>query len=203
MNKVQWADLFSKCGVTPEPIQKWAGIFEDFFSKNFFTSGFENEAPDFLSQILHESGRLSTLEENLNYSEKRITEVWPKRFPTLESAQPYANNPKALANKTYGGRLGNTLPDDGWNFRGSGLIMVTGRENFTALANSLVLPFDLHPELLRTPGKESLLVAFKWWEGNVPDAIMGNPVKVRKAVNGGNIGLTDTQKLSQLIRTRL
>lgn len=203
MTKSEWENLFLKCGVAPGPLQKWAVVFEDFFLKNSFTSGFQNEAPDFLSQILHESGRLTTLEENLNYSAKRMTEVWPKRFPTLQDAQPYANNPKALANKTYGGRLGNTQPDDGWDFRGSGFIMVTGRTNFKLLGNVLGLPLEVQPELLRTPGEESLLAAFKWWEGNVSDAIMGNPVKVRKAVNGGDIGLTDTQKLSKLIGASL
>lgn len=79
----------------------------------------------------HETGdRFAPVEENLNYSAKRLTEVWPSRFPSIASATPYANNPQKLANKVYGGRLGNTGPDDGWRYRGRGLVQITGRDNY-------------------------------------------------------------------------
>lgn len=82
------------------------------------------------SEAHHETGgAMQPIEENLNYSAKRLTQVWPKRFPTLDAAKPYANNPPALANKVYGGRLGNAL-NEGWLFRGRGLIQITGRENY-------------------------------------------------------------------------
>ncbi|MGJ7039139.1 putative chitinase [Shinella sp. BE166] len=84
-----------------------------------------------LSEAYHETGgRMQPISENLNYSAKRMTQVWPSRFPTIAAAQPYANNPKALANKVYGGRLGNKFQDDGWRFRGRGLAQITGRENY-------------------------------------------------------------------------
>lgn len=83
-----------------------------------------------LSEAHHETGgTMQPIEENLNYSAKRLTQVWPKRFPSIAAAQPYANNPPALANKVYGGRLGNAL-NEGWLFRGRGLIQITGRENY-------------------------------------------------------------------------
>jgi putative chitinase len=84
-----------------------------------------------LATVYHETGdKMQPVEENLRYSAKRLTQVWPSRFPTLGSAKPYANNPKALANKVYGGRLGNHLPNDGWDMRGRGLPQITGRENY-------------------------------------------------------------------------
>lgn len=84
-----------------------------------------------LSEAYHETGgRMQPISENLNYSAKRLTQVWPKRFPTLASAQPYANNPQKLANKVYGGRLGNDGPDDGWRYRGRGLAQITGKANY-------------------------------------------------------------------------
>lgn len=84
-----------------------------------------------LSEVYHETGgRMQPVVENLNYSAKRMTQVWPTRFPTVASAQPYAGNPRALANKVYGGRLGNTGPDDGWLYRGRGLAQITGRANY-------------------------------------------------------------------------
>lgn len=84
-----------------------------------------------LAEAYHETGsKMEPITENLNYSAKRLTQVWPGRFPTLASAQPYANNPQKLANKVYGGRLGNTGPNDGWLYRGRGLSQVTGKENY-------------------------------------------------------------------------
>lgn len=49
----------------------------------------------FLAQISVESGDLQNSSESLNYSVKKVTEVWPERFPYIASAQPYANNPAA------------------------------------------------------------------------------------------------------------
>jgi len=87
-----------------------------------------------LATAHHETGgTFGPVTENLNYtSAARIRQVWPKRFPTLASAEPYVRNPQKLANKVYGDRadLGNTGPDDGWHFRGRGLAQITGRGNY-------------------------------------------------------------------------
>lgn len=84
-----------------------------------------------LATAYHETGgRMQPVEENLRYSAARLMQVWPKRFPSLSVAQQYANNPQALANKVYGGRLGNVNPNDGWQFRGRGLVQITGRDNY-------------------------------------------------------------------------
>lgn len=84
-----------------------------------------------LAESHHETGgTMQPLEENLSYSAKRLMQVWPARFSTLAEAQPYANNPRRLANKVYGGRLGNTGPDDGWLYRGRGLAQITGKANY-------------------------------------------------------------------------
>lgn len=84
-----------------------------------------------LATAHHETGaRFAPVVENLNYSAKRLTEVWKTRFPTLASATPYANNPQKLANKVYGGRNGNVGPDDGWRYRGRGLVQITFKDNY-------------------------------------------------------------------------
>ncbi|MFK0273101.1 hypothetical protein ACIQUG_05465 [Ensifer sp. NPDC090286] len=84
-----------------------------------------------LAEAHHETGgAMRPVEENLNYSARRLTQVWPARFPTLASAEPYAGNPRKLANRVYGGRLGNVEDDDGWVFRGRGLAQITGRANY-------------------------------------------------------------------------
>lgn len=84
-----------------------------------------------LAEAYHETGgQMQPVSENLNYSAKRLTEVWPGRFPTIASAKPFANNPRKLANRVYGGRLGNVGDDDGWLYRGRGLAQITGRANY-------------------------------------------------------------------------
>lgn len=86
-----------------------------------------------LATARHEPGdAMAPNRENLYYTTaKRIRAVWPSRFPTLAAAEPYVKNPRALANKVYNGRLGNRPgTDDGWLFRGAGLVQLTGRTNF-------------------------------------------------------------------------
>ncbi|UQN06681.1 hypothetical protein [Deinococcus sp. QL22] len=65
-----------------------------------------------LAQLGHESGFMP-IAENLNYTAKRLPQVWPTRFPTLASAQRCAHNPEALANTVYAGRLGNGGSESG------------------------------------------------------------------------------------------
>lgn len=104
-----------------------------------------NRLLGFLSTASEESGGFTVLSENLNYSAARARQVFPAIFPTIEAAQPYAYQPQKFADKVYDGRMGNVDPDDGWLFRGQGLIQITGRNNFTALAKATGLP------LLDTP----------------------------------------------------
>lgn len=68
--------------------------------------------------------------ENMSYSAARMRQVWPRRFPTLASAKPYERQPQKLANYVYGGRNGNTEPNDGWLYRGGGLDQLTGKTNY-------------------------------------------------------------------------
>ena len=94
----------------------------------------------FLSTLCEESTQLTHWTENLSYSAKRLTDVWPKRFLTLASAQPFAHNPQALAEKVYGGRMGNTKPGDGWKYRGRFPIQATGGDMYRKAAKALRVP---------------------------------------------------------------
>lgn len=200
----EWVAILTQAGVSPGVASQWASTFSDFFIGDIFSSG-DRELPDFLSQIVHESGYLRKIEESLDYSPERLTVVWPKRFPTMEDARPYAHKPQALAEKVYGNRkeLGNYKPGDGWLYRGSGLIQITGRANFEFVERQTGLPVVTYPELLRRVSDTNLKVAVAWWEGKVPDAAIGQPEKVRKAVNGGSIGLKETAKLAEKFRALL
>ncbi|MET2825872.1 glycoside hydrolase family 19 protein [Mesorhizobium shangrilense] len=146
----------------------------------------------FFARVCIETGGLGSLEENLNYTAKRASEVWPSRFATSAAAKPFANAPVKLAEKVYGGRLGNFKPGDGWAYRGSGLLQNTGRENFEEVEAATGLPVTANPELLRTfPG--ALRAATIYWTKRNINALAdrNDTTSVCKAVNGGTIGLAD------------
>lgn len=81
----------------------------------------------FIAQVGHESGQLTRMVENLNYSADRLRAVWPNRFDAALAAQ-VARKPEQIADIVYAGRMGNTLPGDGWKYRGRGLIQLTGAD---------------------------------------------------------------------------
>lgn len=140
----------------------------------------------FLAQICVETGGLRAIEENLRYSAKRLTQVWPSRFKSIAAAKPYANNPEKLANKVYGGRLGNTKPGDGWRYRGGGYIQTTGRHNYARAG------YEDNPDDLRNPAA-GFAAAVTFWTDNGCNAIADRDdvTALRRRINGGAHGLAD------------
>lgn len=113
-----------------------------------------NRVWGFLSTIVEESG-LKPVAENLNYSAERLVEMnriaWPGKFPTLAVAQQYAHNPQKLANYVYGGREGNTKPDDGWFYRGRGGTQTTFYNGYLSVERVTGLPLTKNPDLVLAP----------------------------------------------------
>jgi putative chitinase len=192
---MNWTTILTALGVHPATAARWAPVFLRICTPERFSLG-RDEIDEFLGQIVHESAKLERLTENLSYSATRLMAVWPRRFPTLTDANMYAHNPEALANRVYGDRLGNCRPGDGWKYRGRGLIQVTGRANYSALGRLMGLPLEDRPELLED-ADNALLASIVWWERNVPDAFLIDPVKTRRAVNGGTLGAEETAALAR------
>ena len=99
--------VFDRCGISESPLR----------------------VAHFMAQVLHESGALTLQIESLNYSAPRLPEVWPSRFKPIGplDAADFAHNEQRLGNEVYGGRMGNTAPNDGFTYRGRGLLQLTGR----------------------------------------------------------------------------
>src|SRR5262249_42360624 len=104
----------------------------------------------FLAQIAYESSEFRRLVENLDYTAKRLMDVWPNRFTTLAKAQAYEHRPERLGNYVYAKRLGNgdEQSGDGFRFRGRGLLQITGRGNYRSIGDAIGLPLVANPELL-------------------------------------------------------
>jgi len=150
------------------------------------------EQADFLAQVSEETGGGTAIEENLNYSAGRLVQVWPSRFPSLAAAAPYAHNPKALADFVYGGRGGNRPgTDDGWNFRGRGLIQETFRDNYAAEAKATGLDCLADPDLL-TDTEHGIEFACAFWRraALTPLAESGNFRLETLRLNGGYTNLS-------------
>lgn len=191
----QWLEVLLRCHVKAAVATVWATVFARVVGDDTFSLG-DEELDDFLGQILHESDGLTVFAENLNYSAERLCQVWPARFPTLASAQPFARNPEALANKVYGGRMGNTEPGDGWRYRGRTPIQLTGRDNYAYVGDLMGLDLVGSPELLDSYDL-ALQAAIHWWEDRIPDEMIGDPERVTRRVNGGLVGLADREQRTQ------
>lgn len=105
---------------------------------------------------------------------------------------------------TYQGRMGNTQPGDGYRFRGSGPIQVTGRNNFTNLSQWAygkgIVPtatfFVDNPDALR--GDEYGFVGAVWyWTTQRAMNVYADAMDIESAtyaVNGGYTGLADRRR---------
>ena len=158
-----------------------------------------DEFDEFLANILQESAECSHKTENMSYSAKRMTQVWPSRFPTIAAAKPYEHNPKKLSNLVYGSRMGNVKgTDDGWNFRGAGYIGLTGRETFTnyALYAGYNTPEEC-ADAVRNSDAAALDSSFWFFyvlKNLRQKSIDDNFIGIVKSINGGTIGLSTREQ---------
>lgn len=146
----------------------------------------------FMAQTAHESGNYKFLKENLNYRAITLRKVFPKYFPNDAIAAKYAHNQEAIANKVYGGRMGNgpESSGDGFRYCGRGLIQLTGKNNYVKFAESIETPVEEIPEYLAT-FEGAIQSACWYWETNNLNiwADKGDMLTLTKRINGGTIGL--------------
>lgn len=196
--------------LTPDHLKKiaigrpsMAAINAIVVAQNEYGERFGLDLPHRLAQwvanLAVESGNFTAFEEKLNYTAKRLTQVWPSRFPTLASAQPYAGNPEALANKVYARKeLGNTSKGDGWRFRGRGPKQITGKANYAAFTRWARRLFPDCPDFVADPDAVLLnpwagLSAIWFWDERKLNKLAdeGDAENIRQIINGGFNGWTD------------
>lgn len=148
----------------------------------------------FIGQCAVESARFTALRENMNYSAAGLAKTWPHRY-AQPGGPPYTPNslanslagrPKEIAINVYGGRLGNAPgpSPDGWDFRGGGVIMVTGADNYRAL-EPLIPGLMLAPNKITIPEHACRAAAAYFAAACLPFALTDDVERVTKAVQGG------------------
>jgi putative chitinase len=98
-----------------------------------------------MAQIQAECG-FKPRSENLNYRASTLRRVFPTRVRSQAFAEELvAAGPAAIANTMYGGRYGNAQ-NEGYKYRGRGLIQLTFKSNYETYG-----PKAGHPEIVQNP----------------------------------------------------
>jgi putative chitinase len=182
-------------GVIPNPVINELDIIFDKYEINTIL-----RISHFLAQCAHESGNFSVKQENLNYSAKRLQEVFGRYFTTHAKALLYERKPVKIASLVYGNRMGNGNEQslEGYKYKGRGYIQLTGKNNYLLFDKSLNesgLEIDIigNPDLVATTYP---LISAAWFfnKNNLNEiADLGGTkeiiTRVTKKVNGGTHGL--------------
>lgn len=212
-NYSHWFAILHSGGVDTTTAELWARVFADTLKPDAFSRG-DADLADFLPNILHESAMLTRMEENLNYTPEGLMATFGAHRIANDQAQAlgrvpgkHAADQKGIANIVYGGdwgreHLGNILPDDGWRYRGRGVIQITGADNYRRVGDLVGQNLEGIPDLLSQP-RFALEACVAWWEDRIPDSLLGETTALRKRVNGGTLGLADVQKLTRTLRPLL
>ena len=185
-------ELSQALKLTPAKAEEWIDAINETFDR------FEINTPErqacFLGQCAHESAGFTALKENLNYSAEGLTKVWPKRFPSLDAAQPYHRNPEKIANKVYADRMGNgdEASGEGFKYRGRGLIQLTGKDNYKACGAALGADLLNDPDQVSSPKYAALSAGWFWDKNKLNQYADANDMTtLTKRINGGTHGLDD------------
>jgi putative chitinase len=189
MNAEQLAQALK---MSPAKAEEWIDAINETFDR-FDISTPERQAC-FLGQCAHESAGFTALKENLNYSAEGLTKVWPKRFPSLDAAQPYHRNPEKIANKVYADRMGNgdEASGEGFKYRGRGLIQLTGKDNYEACGEALGADLVGDPDQVSSPKFAALSAGWFWDKNKLNQYADSNDMTtLTKRINGGTHGIDD------------
>jgi putative chitinase len=166
----------------------------------------------FMAQVLHETGGFKILYESLNYTPTALIGLFSRTRISVADANKFGRtdehkaDERMIGNTIYGGpwgktNLGNTDPDDGYNFRGTGLLQMTGRGSRTTIGTKLGVDLVDNPENGADPQYLLAIACEEWNEkGCNPFADADDILKITKKINGGTNGLDS--RMQWLVKTK-
>ena len=177
ITKSQLKTIFS--AANDDILNEMVNVFNEASDKFFLNSCLRRA--HFFAQLRAEVGSsIRTYSENMNYSEKRLKEVFKYFRERPAEARQYGRNTahgadrQAIANRAYANRLGNgnIASGDGWRYRGKGFIQLTGRSNYEGVQREIDRRFagsgiDIirnGDDILTTRG--ALISAMGYWSMN-------------------------------------
>jgi putative chitinase len=128
------------------------------------------------------------MEENLNFkSPERLDAVFKAVKGIADAKALISKGPEAIGNRVYANRLGNgdEASGDGFRYRGSGYIQLTGRANYRKFGAIVNMDLENNPELAREPIGAARL-AFAFWDATQcsPLADAGDLESITMNING-------------------
>ena len=159
-----------------------------------------------LAQCGYESSSFNVLREVLSYrTVAQLRAVFPKEFPTDDAAQRYVMNPNGLGNFLYAGKNGNgdAASNDGFKYRGGGLIQLTGKGNYEAVGKALGIDLLNRPTQIITEPVAARTAGFFWKQNDLNAAAdEGDFDYTTRRVNGpAMLGAAERKKFwEQLVK---
>lgn len=156
----------------------------------------------FMAQCMQETGGLTLLVESGAYSETGLGKMWDsgnwhKYFANRDAClamakQCAADRGVALFSLVYGGRMGNgpAKTQDGWTYRGRGVLQTTGRASYRKFGKLCGVEFESDPETIIEPQNVLKPALYEWDANHLNQAADNNDIEViTRSINGGTIGL--------------
>jgi len=183
-----------ECLARNQHVDQWFPLLADVLPK--FEINTIQRVAAFLAQAAHESADFTALKENLNYKAETLHKVWPRYFPDEATCNQYAHNQEAIANRAYGGRMGNgpEASGDGYRYCGRGLFQLTGHDNYKQCSLDLYQDTRLleHSAWIETPEGALWSACWFWHKNNLnPLADQEDIETMTKRINGGTLGLAE------------
>ena len=195
--------LLTGLGVTEDRAEKYLSAMNEALAEHGIDTPLR--VAHFLSQVLHESGKMKFVEENLNYSADGLSKIFGKYFKTPADTQAYHRKPEKIASRVYGNRMGNGPENtgEGYRYRGRGLIQLTGKNNYRAFSDWIKDDVVADPD--RVANQYVVHSAVFFWTKNNINALadQDDVVRVTKRINGGTHGLDDRKAILAKAKTLL
>jgi len=204
--------LGTKTKEPPAPVVTKLPSGSDQLIKKMSAAGITDKTAqaNILSQVNAESGGVAK-SEKLNYSPEQLLKQFPKQVASIEQArQVVAQGPEAVGNLVYGGRMGNAA-DEGYMYRGRGLIQLTGKTNYEHFGKLLGIDLVNKPDLANDPDiAQNIAIAYfkekEKGENGKAGIDLSSIEQVGKAVGYQDIGGEETRKragVAQFYRSML